>query len=145
MSRYQSRKVAQAMKRELSLGTVCCNCGTDVGDKIEYHHIVPLEHGGRDIPSNIAPLCYDCHSLCSFGKIKKPAKRNGRKRKITDEKLLNMVFRKYVDGEMTEINARKALQTGSHIRDMVQFKEWAEKNGIQLGKQAHFGRGGPQH
>ena len=142
MSKH-SRKVAQAMKRELTLGTVCCNCGSDVGDKIEYHPIVPLERGGRDVPSNVAPLCYDCHSLCSFGKKRKPAENNGRRRKTYDEKLMNMVFRKYVNGEIMELDARKLLGTGCRIRDMIQFKEWAEQNGIAL-EHAHFGRGGPR-
>ena len=145
MGKYQSRKVAQKMKRENILGTICCNCGADVGDKIEYHHIVPLERGGRDVASNIAPLCYDCHSLCSFGKKRKVSERNGRRRKEYDPKLLNMVFTKYINGDIMEVKAREVLGTGQKIREMAVFKEWAEKHGIDTTKRYHFGRGGPQH
>ena len=63
MGNYQSRKVAHNAKRYKLLGSVCCNCGADVGDAIEYHHIVPLSGGGNDIMSNLAPLCPDCHSI----------------------------------------------------------------------------------
>lgn len=145
MSRNFSRKVQHKAKRELILGTVCCNCGKDCGEEIEYHHIVPLEHGGQDVVGNLAPLCYDCHSLCSFQRIRKKAERNGRKRKEYDEKLMNMVFTKYINGEVKEIDARKLLGTGRKIREMVQFKEWAEQKGIDISKRYHFGRGGPQH
>ena len=47
------------------LGETCCNCGTNVD--IEYHHIVPLSLGGNDIISNIAPICYKCHTLIHHG------------------------------------------------------------------------------
>lgn len=140
-----SRKVAHKAKRNLLLGTVCCNCGEDVGGLIEYHHVVPLELGGNDIMSNLAPLCPKCHSIVSFGKPRRNPQNPGRKRKIKDEALLDSVFKRYVAGEIKEIDARKELGTGSRIRDMAQFKEWAEQNGIKLGKDVHFGRGGPQH
>lgn len=144
MSRYQSRKVANKMKRDMVLGSVCCNCHADVGQKIEYHHIVPLDCGGQDVESNVAPLCHECHTRITFGKPRKEPKKNGRKRKEYDEKLMDMVFTKYVHGDIMELDARKLLGTGCRIRDMIQFKEWAEQNGINL-KDAHFGRGGPRH
>lgn len=42
-------------------GNVCCNCGDN--KNIEFHHIVPLSLGGKDILTNIVPLCNHCHSL----------------------------------------------------------------------------------
>ena len=44
-------------------GTICCNCQKDVGNKIQYHHIVPLAIGGKDIISNLCSICSNCHSL----------------------------------------------------------------------------------
>ena len=142
MGKY-SRKIARMAKKELILGSICCNCGRDCADEIEYHHIVPLERGGKDILSNLAPVCYECHSVIHFDFERKKPERIGRRRKITDEALLDNVFRRYVDCAIMEREARQELGTGSRIKDMVQFKEWAEKNGIDAS--GHFGRGGPQH
>lgn len=50
------------------IGRVCCNCGST--EDIQYHHIVPLALGGRDIISNMCCLCYDCHQLIHFGENK---------------------------------------------------------------------------
>jgi hypothetical protein len=38
----------------------CVNCGQVA---TQEHHIVPIVLGGRDIPSNRAPLCDECHGL----------------------------------------------------------------------------------
>lgn len=38
----------------------CCNCGST--KMVELHHIVPLIAGGRDIRSNMVPLCTECHA-----------------------------------------------------------------------------------
>ena len=38
----------------------CVNCGRVA---TQEHHIVPIILGGRDIPSNRAPLCDECHGL----------------------------------------------------------------------------------
>ena len=135
----ENRKVSFNAKRKLLLGSTCCNCGKECGTKIEYHHIVPLNHGGNDIISNLAPLCPECHSMCTFGFVKN-TERIGRKRRVYDPALLDSVFKQYVNGEITERRAKELLETGSHIRDMVQFKEWAEENKIDFTK--NFGRSG---
>lgn len=44
----------------------CVNCGSTTG--IVYHHIVPVELGGNEVPSNIAVLCSVCHGKVHFGK-----------------------------------------------------------------------------
>lgn len=139
-----SRKVAQKAKRERLLGTVCCNCGKECGSEIEYHHIVPLERGGNDVMSNLAPVCFECHNTIHFDYVRKKPERTGRKRKVYDQDLLESVFRRYINGTIMEKQAREELGTGCRIRDMIQFKEWAEDNGVFIGKGAHFGRGGPQ-
>lgn len=38
----------------------CCNCGKAAA---HMHHIVPRSKGGSDRPSNLAPMCNDCHAL----------------------------------------------------------------------------------
>ena len=44
------------------LGCSCYNCGrTNKELTIEYHHVVPLIHGGTNNITNIVPLCEDCH------------------------------------------------------------------------------------
>ena len=130
MSRYQKRKVAHKMKRDRALGTVCWNCGKDCGTGIEYHHIVPLEWGGLDVETNIAALCPDCHAMCTHGFVHKKAEKSGRPRKVYDEALADSVFRRYINKQLSEIQAKKELGTGQHIKEMKIFKEWCEKNGI---------------
>lgn len=44
----------------------CVNCGSTVG--LVYHHIVPVELGGNEVPSNIAVLCSVCHGRVHYGK-----------------------------------------------------------------------------
>lgn len=129
MSTY-SRKVAKDAKRKMLLGSICCNCGKDCGSEIEYHHVVPLERGGLDVISNLAPVCFDCHSVIHFEFKRKKPERVGRKRKEYDEALMDSVFRRYVNKQLSEVDARKELGTGCRIKDMIQFKEWAEKNGV---------------
>lgn len=135
-----NRKVAHKAKRNGLLGTVCCNCGKECGSEIIYHHIVPLERGGKDIESNLAPLCYECHTICHFPYERKKPERTGRKRKVYDEALMDDVFGRYVNKQLSEKDARKELGTGCRIKDMVQFKEWAEQHGINQNES--FGRSG---
>ena len=49
------------------LGNKCANCGEDKG--IEYHHVVPLAHGGTNNLGNIVPLCIECHKKAHNGHI----------------------------------------------------------------------------
>lgn len=43
----------------------CCNCGST--EHLIYHHIIPWEVGGNNIPSNIAVVCAECHGKVHFG------------------------------------------------------------------------------
>ena len=58
-----SRSIPQWIKDELP--KECCNCGSKI--ELQYHHIVPDEVGGRTVPSNIAVICPECHSLIHYG------------------------------------------------------------------------------
>jgi len=139
MSGY-SRKVARRAKHEKLLGTACCNCGKECGSEIEYHHIVPLERGGKDIESNLAPLCYECHTTVHFDFRRQKPDRTGRRRKEYDAVLMDNVFFRYVNKQISEREARTELGTGCRIKDMPQFLEWAEKNGVDT--RQNFGRSG---
>lgn len=57
MSKNDRKKLTEFEKS--LIGRVCCNCGSE--EDLQYHHIVPLALGGRDIISNMCCLCYDCH------------------------------------------------------------------------------------
>ena len=57
-------------KDKEEIGLKCCNCGST--SDLQYHHIIPIAIGGKDINSNICCLCYDCHyKLHHDGKEKK--------------------------------------------------------------------------
>ena len=75
------------------LGDKCANCGSE--DLVEYHHVVPLVHGGTNNLGNIVPLCHECHLKAhdkhSHGDAYKKAKadgRVGRKHKMSYEECL---------------------------------------------------------
>ena len=57
-------------KDKEEIGIQCCNCGST--SDLQYHHIIPIAIGGKDINSNMCCLCYDCHyKLHHDGKEKK--------------------------------------------------------------------------
>ncbi len=64
-----SRKSSQINRTILidQLGTKCCNCGKECHDLIIYHHIVPISLGGKDIITNIVPICTECHNILHHG------------------------------------------------------------------------------
>ena len=75
------------------LGDKCANCGSK--DLVEYHHVVPLVHGGTNNLGNIVPLCHECHLKAhdkhSHGDAYKKAKEDGRigkKHKMSYEECL---------------------------------------------------------
>lgn len=107
----------------------CVNCGSTNG--IVYHHIVPVELGGNEVPSNIAVLCSVCHGKVHYGKdgvmdhgqlIK-----SGQQRARMSGKTIG---RKPADGERimraiaeqsTEFN-KDSLITEAEIRDKLGIK-----------------------
>lgn len=51
------------------IGIQCCNCGST--QELEYHHVVPIGLGGKDINSNIVCLYYPCHQKILYGEDRK--------------------------------------------------------------------------
>lgn len=50
----------------------CCVCHRFKGVKIEVHHILPKEQGGKDSFENAIALCFDCHSDAGHYNVKHP-------------------------------------------------------------------------
>ena len=64
------RRRTLTKKDKEEIGLQCCNCGST--SDLQYHHIIPIAIGGKDINSNMCCLCYDCHyKLHHDGKGKK--------------------------------------------------------------------------
>lgn len=136
--RIKRKQIAGKFKKELEAehGTLCANCGTNIS--VQWHHIVPLVNGGKDIPENMIPLCTKCHAA-THGFKKAYTGRVGRAPKTTIE-AAEPIFKAYVNGEIDRITAAKKLGYSEkvHITDTVLFKRWWEDTG-QI-KHGNFGR-----
>lgn len=111
--RQEFTKSSFRKKMKEELGKICVNCGSS--EHIEYHHIVPLVHGGTNNLSNIVPLCTDCHNAAHnkhiHGEGYKKAReegRVGRNKKTTYEDALP-VLEKYFGNEIGLAEAKKML------------------------------------
>ena len=76
---------------------VCGNCGSI--ENIEFHHVVPLEFGGRNVITNIVPLCHQCHCLAHQKVGRKKIERAGRPRKDAPKGYKEAIDR-YIRGEL---------------------------------------------
>lgn len=56
-----NRKKENIILAQKIYGNICINCHSS--NDIEWHHVVPLSLGGKDIDTNIVPLCENCHRL----------------------------------------------------------------------------------
>lgn len=52
-------KISEAIKRRD--GYACKKCG-DTKSRLNVHHIINVAQGGRNNPSNLVTLCFNCHS-----------------------------------------------------------------------------------
>ena len=137
-------------KDKEEIGLQCCNCGST--EDLQYHHIIPIAIGGKDINSNICCLCYSCHYKLHHGKnphvknfselIKegqqKSDKKSGRKTgnldKLTPK--IDKIIKEYVDINPTLnrfFNQQEYLQkTGLSINTFKKYcrleKERRDKN-----------------
>jgi len=51
-----------AEKALVKCGRRCCLCREFKGQKMETHHIIPVEKGGDNSFDNCIPLCFECHA-----------------------------------------------------------------------------------
>lgn len=112
-------------------GAFCVNCGSR--EKIQYHHIVPLEFGGNNVISNIVPLCEDCHYK-AHGKHKNTGIEGviGRPRKDAPVGYRD-ILTKYLTGTLPGKRAKKMLwlEEGARISDQWYYKEFLREMGIE--------------
>lgn len=116
-----------------SLGNVCANCGST--ESIEYHHIVPLFVGGKEIESNIVPLCHRCHKAAHHGRnIQNYAKaaNPGRKPNVSDEQAF-AAFDLFVNGEIGRKKCKEliGISQSTQIKDRTQFIRYLKERGIE--------------
>lgn len=117
-----------------NLGNVCVNCGSTEG--IEYHHIVPLFLGGREVQSNIVPLCYKCHKAAHHGrhlsKYRDQRNKGGRKPNVSDEEAFS-AFDLFASGKIGKKKCIEllGLSKSTHITDVVQYRKYLNAKGIE--------------
>lgn len=59
--------VRKALEKKFADFDGVVRCVSCCSTPIEWHHIVPIEVGGNDVMSNIAPVCHYCHNLIHLG------------------------------------------------------------------------------
>lgn len=114
------------------VGKNCCNCGAS--ENIEYHHIVPLFLGGKDVITNIVPLCHQCHKAAHCGRHVSHyaiSSNGGRKTKAIGDKA-ETVFEAYLNGKVGNRKACEMLgyADGSQIKSVKAFKQFIRDKGI---------------
>ena len=118
-------------------GTVhCINCGSN--ENIRWHHVVPIGNGGLDVPSNIVPVCSNCHykihsapTLNDYLAKARESRKSfgGRKRNIPNDyrrHLSDYVFCRIGKSELKAILGIKA----NDITDRVWYREYLDENNI---------------
>ena len=131
----ENTKVRKTLSKQIKqlVGNVCCNCGTD--KNIEYHHIVPLALGGRDIESNMVPLCHQCHKAAHCGQHISHYRKSingGRKPKASAEKH-SEIFDMYISGEIGRKEVQLLLNYSSKTTLISRplFKRYLQSKGIR--------------
>lgn len=133
-NKLEFNKVSFKDELKDKLGTVCSNCGSNIG--IEYHHVVPLALGGTNNIGNIVPLCHVCHQIAHGSRnirdIKKP-ENTGRPRKPPVPGYLK-ILEEYKKGKIGRKECEKQLQLtqGSKLTDMWFYKKYLKDNRIKV-------------
>lgn len=115
-------------------GTVCVNCADT--ENIEYHHIVPLEVGGTNRFTNIAPVCLTCHMKIHMGnfvaadRIARIQKKSGRKRRCPDN--YKDILHDYLHCKIskTECIEQMGINCNTKLSDYIWFREYLEECNI---------------
>ena len=119
------------------LGNKCANCGSK--DLVEYHHVVPLVHGGTNNLGNIVPLCHECHLKAhnkhNHGDAYKKAKedgRVGRKHKMSYEECLPFL-EAYFSNEIgtRELIEKCKYKPGTKISSRAYVKRYKKEHNIE--------------
>lgn len=139
---YEQRRYefsTPGFRKELKrrLRKTCANCGCDSKERlIEYHHIVPLIHGGTNKLSNIVPLCEDCHIKAhgskKVRKTQKGIKGAGRPR-IVPPNDYRQILDRYMHGEISQSECKFMLNIAdkAKLTDMLYYHDYLEELGLK--------------
>lgn len=128
------RDVSQGLYRQLRKmhGITCRICGEE---GVDYHHIIPLSHGGTNEINNFIPLCHKHHMMVhgcreQAGLRARGNCRGGRPRKIPAN--YKDILCRYVHGEIGRAECQLMLDMGKHskLQDTVWYKEYLNEMGI---------------
>lgn len=124
---FSSPKFREYMKEEL--GSICMHCKTDTN--IEYHHYIPITHGGTNDIKNLVVLCEKCHKLAHKKIHKKYTVKTGRPKAIDiDSTIFANVHKRWVDLEIGTKEAMSLLNI-KHTSQWHKYKkEYEGKNNI---------------
>lgn len=111
-------------------GDVCINCGST--EAINYHHIVPLELGGTNRITNIAPLCKACHIKAHRMTPRKKTYANKGRRKVVLPENGNDILTSYVWGSVGKQETQDALnmEQGQKLNDKWYYKQYLKDHHI---------------
>ena len=108
-------------------GTRCVNCGSD--ENVEFHHIVPLVHGGTNCITNIVPLCAGCHVASHGGVYGGNKKKGGRPRTKLNNPEENV--QRYINCEIGTKELKELLGIKRSLTDSAPLKEYLHSIGIK--------------
>lgn len=116
------------------LGTVCCNCGSNLD--VEYHHVVPLALGGTNNIGNIVPLCHVCHQIAHGSlniRVIKRAEKTGRPKMLPVSNYLE-ILEEYKTGKIgkKECEQKLNISGGNKLSDKWYYKEYLRDNHIKV-------------
>ena len=114
-------------------GSKCVNCGFE--DRIEWHHVVPLEIGGNDTFENMIPLCHECHKAVTHHEL--VLKTRGRchdhhgGRPVDLPKGCEDIYTDFVRCRISKTEAAERLGKGGKFIENVAFKDYLKRNNIK--------------
>ena len=117
------------------LGRKCYNCGST--DSIEYHHVVPVCVGGKNVITNVVPLCHACHFAAHTGRDLTEYKRRtgrlngGRKPNVSDHDAF-IALDLLAAGKIGIRKCKKMMNIAERTEPKVtsQYKKWAAARGV---------------
>lgn len=141
MSRARYQKLIAECNRmvrsgELKVDNACANCGST--DRLEIHHIVPLQRGGKNVQGNVVRLCWRCHRAAHDRKHQKESS-SGRKR-IQKPDNWNEIADQIVTNQVGVLETAAKLGIGHNTMNRW-LNEYTKENDInKCGK--NYGKGG---
>lgn len=144
--RQEKRNQALVCEAWQTYGNRCANCGERA---TTMHHIVPLSVGGRDVLSNMIPLCEECHGMVhdydgkkrlNFSNMIREGQKKARERgvKIGQKRKeapsnIDYIMQRLAKKEITNLEAAKLLGVGT-TKYYVFKREWTKEHADEAHK-----------